>query len=495
MRLAATALLAVTLAVACDHPNPPTAAKPGRDATAARPVTQPQRRAPPDVSRLDRSTTIQTARSVSLRATGTTLLLGGDSLRSYPLGAATPSAILTGADASVSQFLGTFFAVKGLALGLSTTAEVTALDAATGDARWRWRNADPSPSTLDSVTSVGDALAMVFARPAATRDGALRGQLVVVSAARGEPRWTHDFEQVPVGVTSDGARLFVLEMTGRLTALNGSDGAETWHADGDSPATRDDVMLFDGGALAITSPDRPMRILRARDGSLDHAVELPGQAYARHPAAAGGGLVVVPVSTLAARGHERSLGAVRFVAVELSSGRVRWQTDELRGADRPSLSPPVIERDAVFTCGGDGVLRAHDLATGQERWQSGVGGCNTVTPIADRDSGALAIAVAWREDSVAIFRRGERAPAALERATVTGVVTARGRPVAGCTVLVGDQSLRTDARGRYAATVTARGVVRVALPLEEFAAERLVELNGSATPYEASFALPKHERD
>lgn len=447
------------------------------------------------MSHLDRVTTIQTPRSVTLRATGTTLLLGGDLLRSYPLGAAAPSAILTGADASVSQFLGTFFAVKGLVLGLSATAEVTALDAPTGALRWRWRHADPSPSTLDSVTPVGDALALLLSRPAATRDGALRGQLVVVSAARGESRWTHDFERVPASVASDGARLFVLETSGRLTSLDASDGAETWHADGDAPATRDDVMLFDGGALAITSPDRPMRVLRARDGALERSVELPGRAYARHPAAAGGGLVVVPVSTLTARGHERSLGAMRFVAVELSTGRIRWQTDELRGADRPSLSPPVIERDAVFTCGADGVLRARDLATGAERWQSGVGGCNTVTPIADRDSGALALAVAWRDDAVAIFRRGERAPAPLERATITGVVTARGRPVAGCTVLVGDQSLRTDARGRYTATVVARGVVRVALPLEEFAAERLVELNGSAPPYEASFALPKHEQD
>ena len=108
-------------------------------------MTPPQRRAPPDVSHLDRVTTIQTPRSVTLRATGTTLLLGGDLLRSYPLGAAAPSAILTGADASVSQFLGTFFAVKGLVLGLSATAEVTALDAPTGALRWRWRHASASP--------------------------------------------------------------------------------------------------------------------------------------------------------------------------------------------------------------------------------------------------------------------------------------------------------------------------------------------------------------
>lgn len=493
MRQAGSALLAAVFTAACDHPTSKPARPPSRDAAAPPARPPPPRRAPREVAHLALATTISTSRSAAIRATGSTLLLGGNVLRAFPLGASSPSASITGEDASVSQFQGTFFAAKGLVLGLASTAEVAALDAAAGTPRWRWRREGPAPAELDAVTPVGDAMALLFALPAATRDGALRGQLVVLSSARGDARWRHDFERVPISVASDGARLFVLEPSGRLTAFEARDGAEAWRVDGDAPATRDDLVVSDGDALAVTSPTRPMRVLRTRDGALAHAVELPGRAYARHPAATGGGLVVVPVSMVAAGAPGRSLGALRFVAVELSSGRIRWQTADARGADRPWLSAPVIERDAVFTCGPDDVLRARDPATGAERWQWGVGGCNTVTPLADRDAGALAIAVAWRDDSVAVFRRGESAPPALERVVLTGTVTARARPVAGCAVLAGDQSTRTDARGHYSATVTARGVVRVALPLEEFAQERLVELDGRATPYDVSFALPKHD--
>ena len=484
------------MTAACDHPATKPPRPPPRDAAAAvppLPPPPPPQRAPREVTRLGLFATIPTPRSVALRATGTTLLLGGDVLRAYPLGARAPSATLTGEDASVSQFRGSFYAAKGLVIGLASTTEVAALDAITGAPRWRWHHEDPSPAELDSVTPVGDGMALLFARPPIAPETALRGRLVVLSSARGEPRWTREFERMPVSLASDGARLFVLEPSGRLSALDARGGDEAWHTDSDAPATRDDLVVSDGDALAITSPARPMRVLRTRDGAVSHTVELPGSAYARHPAAAGGGIVVVPVSRVTGASPRRSLGAVRFVAVELSSGRVRWQTDETPGADRPSLSAPVIERDAVFTCGPDDVLRARDPATGAERWQWGVGGCNTVTPLADRDAGALAIAVAWRDDAVAIFRRGESAPPPLERATLTGVVTARSRPVAGCAVLAGDQPLRTDARGRFTATVTARGIVRVSLPLEEFAQERLVELDGRATPYEVPFALPKHD--
>lgn len=495
MRHAARALFVAAVTAACDHPATKPPRPPSRDAATPVPPlpAPPPQRAPRGVTQLGLFATIPTPRSVALRATGTTLLLGGDVIRAYPLGARAPSATITGEDAAVSQFRGSFFAAKGLVIGLSSTSEVAALDAITGAPRWRWHHEDPSPAELDSLTPVGDAMALLLARPPTAPDTALRGQLVVLSSARGEPRWSHDFERLPVSLASDGARLFVLEPSGRLTALDARDGAEAWHVDSDTAATRDDLVVSDGDALAITSPTRPMRVLRTRDGALSHTVELPGRAYARHPAAAGGGIVVVPVSTVTGGAPRRSLGAVRFVAVELSSGRIRWQSDEALGADRPSLSAPVIERDAVFTCGPDNVLRARDPSTGAERWQWGVGGCNTVTPLADRDAGALAIAVAWRDDAVAVFRRGESAPPALERATLSGVVTARSRPVAGCAVLAGDQSLRTDPRGRFTATVSARGIVRVSLPLEEFAQERLVELDGRATPYDVSFALPKHD--
>ncbi|MFO0650293.1 MAG: hypothetical protein U0326_28985 [Polyangiales bacterium] len=116
-----------------------------------------------------------------------------------------------------------------------------------------------------------------------------------------------------------------------------------------------------------------------------------------------------------------------------------------------------------------------------------------MTPLADRDAGALAIAVAWRDDAVAIFRCGEFAPPPLERATLTGVVTARSRLSRAARCSRETRAARTDARGRFTATVTARGIVRVSLPLEEFAQERLVELDGRATPYEVPFALPKHD--
>jgi hypothetical protein len=180
-----------------------------------------------------------------------------------------------------------------------------------------------------------------------------------------------------------------------------------------------------------------------------------------------------------------------LTSFDLAEGRVRWEASPVLVAvdaqgDALYQDPVAVDVDSVYACFKDGGLRAFDRATGALRYHLGLGHCQLA--FLDRDrSGARSIVVEQlvgkAAGSTVLLARGP-SPTAAERVHVVGRVRApRGGPWANRPVLVDGTLTRTDALGRFDATVTARDVVDVTVPDRRLFGMKRVLPDGRSTPY------------
>jgi outer membrane protein assembly factor BamB len=151
-----------------------------------------------------------------------------------------------------------------------------------------------------------------------------------------------------------------------------------------------------------------------------------------------------------------------------------------------------VDDDAVFVEGGDGVLRAHERATGALRWS---------WPLYAK-SGSLAVLHAERAVSlyavdaaghVTVFKEGKAAP---EHAVIDGSITVDHKPLAKGHVWLDHTRVDTDEAGHFKGALEATGNVRVAYQSHSFRGgkscsvigESVVPLTGKPT-YEVALKL------
>ena len=143
-------------------------------------------------------------------------------------------------------------------------------------------------------------------------------------------------------------------------------GGLLWRAHAGGPVRSSPVVA--GGAVYVGSSDARLYAFDARSGEVRWAAEA-GAPIDASPAVAGG-LVLA-----ATRGGE-------FLAFDRTTGAVRWRVRsgaelslawEGMSGDLYTASPAVAGETAIFG-GGDGVVYAIDMASGEVRWRFATGG-------------------------------------------------------------------------------------------------------------------------
>jgi outer membrane protein assembly factor BamB len=229
---------------------------------------------------------------------------------------------------------------------------VVEVDASGARSWWETMEA-PSPAR----PRVTGAAAVVEGRViVAMEDGDARGS---VSALGG---WTYD---LPVaargGVSSDGARVYAMDLGARLLALDAKAGARLWSHELGDPSVRwnlgvpvpVDGLIYAGSAMSVHAFD-------AHDGSELWRTDLAPADWA----ASWGGVT--------ADGDTVVIGAtndhLHLAALDAGSGAVRWRqgSRDIAGVS----ATPVIADDVVLAARAPGWLAAYALSDGALTWEA-----------------------------------------------------------------------------------------------------------------------------
>ncbi|MFB6164303.1 MAG: PQQ-binding-like beta-propeller repeat protein [Haloarculaceae archaeon] len=250
-----------------------------------------------------------------------------------------------------SRDLGGTNAFRGTAVAGDTVLQpvggaVVALDAATGDERWR------TSADLDTGVTVADGAAYVAGRG---YDGPTT--LYALDLATGEARWTHDLpggRGAGIGASQpavvDGT---VYVAHGALAALAAADGTELWTASYDSgvagaPTVVDGTAYLGGGRGTV-------RAVSAADGTTRWVRRVPSGA------AGGGGRTPLSTSVAVGGGRVFAVRDWRLTVLAADTGERRWSRD-VRGAHSPVVAGETVYVPGLSTLGG------LDVATGAHRF-------------------------------------------------------------------------------------------------------------------------------
>ncbi|MFO0748219.1 MAG: PQQ-binding-like beta-propeller repeat protein [Myxococcota bacterium] len=308
--------------------------------------------------------------------------------------------------------------------------------------------------------------------------------------------------------------IIVAHPTKGIVALDLADGRVRWR-DAARPAV-DAPLVAGGGRVAALGLDATLRLLDAADGRELWRAAWPDDPFSYWEARVVGARVVRASRTLvvldAADGRELLRDPTpppRYSGVSAASPTLFMRAsfgagvealDPVRGTPMWKAKGALGDLEAVggalFGCGAGVGVRALDLANGADLWSWGLPRCREPWPSERRNWRAAAgpdgtHLVARGPHGVVGFAADAAAEGGLapERATLVGVARIDGIRRAGVRVRVADKTALTDALGRYARTVRARGMVHVALDRDEVRrltprpcpgdAERAVELTGA----------------
>jgi outer membrane protein assembly factor BamB len=382
---------------------------------------------------------------------GTSLLLvhEGSGWSVYPLGADKPSAHLAEkADYRVTEKLAGALLLRGEPTG------ITAFDAKTLTKAWSLATPD---WMVDNATLLDDGSTLVLAIGKDT----LANELVVVDAKTGAKKWSTPLYPSTAHHAYAGGNLVVLAKPDGTTALEGTTGKELWKR----PHYGENGEFYD-----LVTTERLLGrygvLVDARTGK--DAPKIEGVQEFSRIVRSPSGVVVALESTMD--------GGV--VALDLVNAKVKWKatlprhdsnvptglktplertTDGL-GSLHDERSYPyslAVDDDAVFATRGDGVIHAFNLTDGKERWTwSLLGGGFAIVP------GPPFTLYAIQDGVVEVFEEGKVPP---ERATITGIVTEAGKPLAQKEIWIGATKTQTDENGKFSGAFEGNGNVRVVL--------------------------------
>jgi outer membrane protein assembly factor BamB len=215
--------------------------------------------------------------------------------------------------------------------------EVYALDAATGDVRWRF---DYSPSRADDHRQAG---------PLVVNDMVLvpawNGTLFALDAASGEQRWSFDGGQpLRTQPLYDGSGLYLASGDGTLSALTMT-GSLRWQRSLESPLLRAPVLLPQG--LAVVSRDGRVLVTDLQGKTLWER-ELGESCYYGAPVYDEGWLFIATAGN-------------GLWKLDAETGDVVWRV-ELAG---PSYATPLITAGRIFVGDNSGTLQVFGADSGQ----------------------------------------------------------------------------------------------------------------------------------
>jgi outer membrane protein assembly factor BamB len=285
--------------------------------------------------------------------------------------------------------------VGGVLYAGSSDGVYRAVDAATGNERWRFETGGiyaPHPSVADGLVFMGDnnpgqppGHGTLFAVDAG--DGSERwhlagaqtasplavagmlylgieeGYLVALDVAEGTERWRAATGQISRGATFADGVVYAGGKDGVVYALDAADGSERWRyqTEGGKLAT---IAVADGMVYQATF-DGPADQLYALDAATGDERWRFAVGSRLEPPAVGGGVVFLPA------------GDGSVYALNAAEGTVRWRF----GVDDPIVLAPMLVGNTVYVAGASPTLYAVDAATGKERWHVDLDGPIGAPPI------------------------------------------------------------------------------------------------------------------
>jgi outer membrane protein assembly factor BamB len=266
-----------------------------------------------------------------------------------------------------------------------TVEYVLAVDAATGEERWRAATT-ASPDEYASPPAVADGLLYVGTTayepspapasgtpdPASGEPALLGGSLVAFDARTGAERW-----RVPTGGSGSSSPAVVDDVVyvggadGAVAAFDATTGAPRWRTQvaTPNPATLEDdgwvgtPAVADGLVYAVAAPNT-LHVLDAATGAPRWTFDGPGT-HLETPVVAGG-LVYVGSNTFADDPDDPV--PARLHALDATTGAEHWTHDV-----RHYVGPPTVGAGHVFLLDQGPEVVALDAATGAERGTFDVG--------------------------------------------------------------------------------------------------------------------------
>lgn len=190
-----------------------------------------------------------------------------------------------------------------------------------------------------------------------------RSAVVAMDARTGEVRWRAP-RRASAGGPPAVAGDLVVSSVGRhplaeVVAIRLEDGREAWRARIGAPALGGPAV--DGDTVYVGTRAGAVIAMAADTGERRWRTDLGGQVDAA-PAVAGGAVVVTT--------EDPEEGTGSMVALEASSGEERWRiTPDVRGI---GASSPAVAGDLAVAGLHDGLVHAVDLGSGRERWTAPV---------------------------------------------------------------------------------------------------------------------------
>ena len=119
-----------------------------------------------------------------------------------------------------------------------------------------------------------------------------------------------------------------------------------------------------------------------------------------------------------------------------------------------------VRDSRLFSCIDDGTLHATDVPSGRELWWARVSASNAECAVLGATDESVLVEGAGRWIALDTTRAAPRAPAVTISGSFRDVQSEKPK-LRGRVVHVGDRRVRTDARGRFVATVRAHGPIEV----------------------------------
>jgi outer membrane protein assembly factor BamB len=280
-------------------------------------------------------------------------------------------------------------------LYVSKMYEFCAIDARTGETKWRFPAAKETPRAWKPEEAAVGPQNTFFGFQTAAALGAdgslylasLEGNLYCVDSATGKERWrffTH--YQLYGSPTIDSGGTVFFTSVGTMFAVDGSTGKEKWRLPGHSiqgpPAVADDGKVLSIKGLAL--PDRKgqkvsLVALDSQTGDTIWEFNM-GVGDARAPAIGADGTVYVGwEDTWKGPSHGK------VFAIDGKTGAQKWVYDTKGGV---FLAPAIGPDGVVYIGSREGVMYALNGSTGALKWQQDMG-AEIGTPVAVGNNGLI----------------------------------------------------------------------------------------------------------
>lgn len=289
--------------------------------------------------------------------------------------------------------------------------------------------------------------------------------LFAIDVTTGRETWRttlHDADALGPKLAADSSRAFALTWAG-VDAFDVATGTKRWHTafkqSGMTPIVGVQIAAADG-RVVYAEPAGDLCIASSSTGTILHRIPIAWEGTV--------GDLLIRDGAIYAFAMRGGMGdATQAVAIDLATGDVLW-----RYQDKNSVLVPPVRVDPNFFF----VLAAHEpylndvgtevialaRTTGEVRWRRGLGRARAIA-LASTAGGAPVVIADTMGREVLAFT--PQPPAGPVEVTISGsVVTPRpASSLADLRVSVGDTVVKTDPRGHYSASVSARGIVKVML--------------------------------